>query len=164
MAIWTQARWETVQWQFKFASRTGIQRLGGQARTEQSRTYIFSGIPVYGGCRSKLVICSGDGKRGDAKYGCPSHRYGGIFANALCSRRDRLEEQLIGALETRLLEKHTLDYLFKRVHEVVLGRIGGIEKASGQISPEALRGKVQELAQQDDRLARSSRGHWRLSD
>ena len=80
--------------------RFGAARLGGLNRTEKSRSYLFSGLLVCGACGSRIVIISGQGKRGYVKYGCPSHRYRGVCANALTIRQDRLEQQLVVALES----------------------------------------------------------------
>jgi len=78
--------------------------LGGLNRTEQSRSYLFSGLLVCGKCGSRLIITSGNGKRAYVRYGCPSHRYRGVCENGLTIRQDRLEEQLIGAIEQRILK------------------------------------------------------------
>ena len=87
----------------------GTKRLGGLTRTPRSRTYLFSGLLVCGLCGANIVIVSGQGKRGYVKYGCPSHRYRGVCANKLTIRQDRLEEQLLDALETRILTPEHLE-------------------------------------------------------
>ena len=61
----------------------GAARLGGMNRTERSRSYLFGGLLVCGVCGSKIVIISGQGKRGYVRYGCPSHRYRGVCRNEL---------------------------------------------------------------------------------
>jgi hypothetical protein len=79
--------------------------------TAQSRRYLFSGVLVCGKCRSRLVITSGNGKRGYVNYGCPSHRYCGVCENKLTIRQDRLEEQLLASLEQRVFSTPLLEHL-----------------------------------------------------
>ena len=83
-------------------------------RTERSRSYLFSGLLVCGKCGSRIVIISGQGKRGYVRYGCLSHRYHGLCDNALTIRQDRLEAQLVAALEERILNSKLIDYTFER--------------------------------------------------
>jgi site-specific DNA recombinase len=82
----------------EMSRRFGASRLGGMSRTENARSYLFSGLLRCGQCGSRMVIISGQGKRGYAKYGCPSHRYRGVCGNAVTIRRERLEQQLLAAL------------------------------------------------------------------
>jgi len=63
------------------------------------------------------VIISGQGKRGYVRYGCPSHRYRGVCGNALTIRQDRLERQLLAALEQRLANPEMIEYTLTRFHE-----------------------------------------------
>lgn len=65
--------WTAVQARFSDSTRTGIARLGGLARSESSRRYLFSGLLRCGCCDSRMVIVSGQGVRGYSKYGCPSN-------------------------------------------------------------------------------------------
>jgi len=62
--------------------------------------YLFSGLLVCGVRGYKLVIVSGDGKRGYKKYGCPSNRCRGTCSNDVCIRQDRLEDQLLSYIES----------------------------------------------------------------
>jgi len=95
--------WNGVQARIAHVNGTqGAARLGGMNRTVASRAYLFSGLLVCAECRSRPVIISGRGKRGYVKYGCPSHRYRGVCDNAVTIRQDRLEKQLLDALEQRL--------------------------------------------------------------
>ena len=77
-----------------------------------------------------MVLVSGRGIRGYIKYGCPSHRYRGVCDNQLTIRQDRLEEQLLGEIETRILPTRTVfDSYFPPLHlefegYIVLRRIG----------------------------------------
>jgi site-specific DNA recombinase len=67
--------WNSAHARIKFKSeRFGNRRTGGFARTEETKSYLFSGLLVCGTCGSNLIIVSGGGLRGYLKYGCPSHR------------------------------------------------------------------------------------------
>ena len=112
----------------KEKQRFGNARCGGMNRTEESRRYLFSGILRCGKCSSRMVIVSGRGKRGYAKYGCPSHRYRGICENTLTIRQERLEEQLLGALEQRVLRPEILDYTLRKFREQLRKRLDEIRK------------------------------------
>ena len=115
--------------------KLGRARLGGLQRTEQSRQYLFSGLLVCGECGSRMVIISGRGKRGYVKYGCPSHRYRGVCANRLTMRQDRLEEQMLGAIETRILTPEMIPYTVQRFTQELEKRLSEMRKQAGQSSP-----------------------------
>jgi site-specific DNA recombinase len=122
----------------------GRSRYGGITRTEKSRRYLFSGLLLCGHCGSRMVIVSGWGRRGYAKYGCPSHRYRGVCRNRLTIRQDRLEEQLLGSLEQRILTPQMLDYALWRFDEALQGRLEEMQRHSTERSAwEEERGKLQ---------------------
>ncbi len=113
--IVSEELWNAVQERIIVVSeRFGNRQYGGMNRTEQSRRYLFSGILVCGVCSCRMVIGSGRGKRGYVRYACPSHRYRGVCSNKLTIRQDRLEDQLLAALEDRLLKPEMLDYVIQR--------------------------------------------------
>jgi site-specific DNA recombinase len=101
--------------------------VGGMNRTTQSCTYLFSGLLTCSHCNARLVIIGG-GKRGYIKYGCPSHRYKGVCENRLTIRRDRLERQLLDALERKILRNDMADYLVTRFEEQLSKRIRDWER------------------------------------
>ena len=140
--------WNAVQRRISdVGGRLGGATLGGMNRTERSRAYLFSGILVCGECRSRLVIISGPGRRGYVKYGCASHRYRGVCRNALTIRQDRLEEQLLGALEQRLANPQMIDYTLTRFHDELQKRLAEIQKhATGLDDLRRERRQIQEKA------------------
>ncbi len=85
-----------------------------------------------------MVIISGGGLRGYVRYGCPSHRYRGVCSNALTIRRDRLEEQLLGALEERIFRADLIEYTLTRFHAELQKRLTEIQKHSEQTSSRAV--------------------------
>jgi len=107
----------------EMSRRFGASRLGGMSRTENARSYLFSGLLRCGQCGSRMVIISGQGKRGYAKYGCPSHRYRGVCGNAVTIRRERLEQQLLAALEQRILNSQVIEYTLQRFHDELQKRL-----------------------------------------
>src|SRR5262249_54405586 len=119
-------------------------------RTEKSRSYLFSGLLVCGVCGSRIVIISGQGRRGYVRYGCPSHRYRGVCANALTIRQDRLEQQIVSALEERILNSQLIDYTLQRFHEELQKRLTEIQRQTTGM--EDLRRERQQLQSKANRL------------
>ena len=124
-----ESLWNAVQARIAQAGQKfGAARLGGMNRTERSRSYLFSGLLVCGVCRSRMVIISGQGKRGYVRYGCPSHRYRGVCSNGLTIRQDRLEKQLLAALEARILNSQLIEYTLQRFHDELQKRLTEIQR------------------------------------
>ena len=134
--------------------KMGRSRCGGLNRTESSRQYLFSGLLVCGDCGSRMVIISGRGTRGYVKYGCPSHRYRGVCDNKLTIRQDRLEEQLLGEIEKRILTPEMIQYTLQRFEQELQKRLAEIRKQAGQSTQLAvLHKKRDDLQAQAGRLA-----------
>lgn len=150
--IVTEDQWEAVRRQNARVNASGIHRLGGQCRTEKSRSYVFSGLLVCATCGSKMVIVSGGGKRGYVKYGCPCHRYRGTCENKLYIRQDRLEAQLLAALEQRLFQPGLLDSITSLVREGVAQRIAEMERQGEFTTVDSLKLRRDDLQAQVDRL------------
>jgi hypothetical protein len=142
--------WTAVQNRNQAMSRRfGASRLGGMSRTENARSYLFSGLLRCGQCGSRMVIISGQGKRGYAKYGCPSHRYRGVCGNAVTIRRERLEQQLLAALEQRILNSQVIEYTLQRFHDELEKRLKHMDQPANRDLPrlrEQLQAKAQRLA------------------
>src|ERR1022692_2142140 len=115
--------WRAVQERREQVNASGVHRLGGMQRTERSRRYLFSGSLICEPCGGSIVICAGGGKRGYVKYGCHTHKQSGMCDNKLMIRQDRLEGQLLAAIEQRLLNPATLEYAVKRCEEELRIRI-----------------------------------------
>jgi len=130
----SQELWNAVHHRIAQKNRIGAARCGGMSRTEKSRTYLFSGLLRCGVCGSNMVIVSGQGRRGYVKYGCPSHRYRGICSNKLTIRRDRLEGQLLAAIETRALTPEMMDYTLSRFQQELQKRLANIQKQGKGLS------------------------------
>ena len=142
--IVTEELWNAVQARNEDMNRKfGAPQKGGMSRTENARSYLFSGLLVCGECGSRIVIISGQGKRGYAKYGCPSHRYRGVCRNALTIRRDRLEAQLLAALEQRIIDSRSIEYIIQRFNDELRKRMKELKDRATR--PDDLRHARQQL-------------------
>ena len=82
-----------------------------------SAQYLLSGFLKCGVCGAKMVVVSGRGQSGRARYGCPMRHARGICANDLHLRQDTLEREVIGGLQSRVLREDVAAYAlaeFKR--------------------------------------------------
>ncbi len=134
-------------------NQAGIARQGGLSRTQQSRSYLFSGLLACGMCGSNMVIVSGGGKRGYVKYGCHQHKQSGICGNTLTIRRERLEEQLLGEIERRVFQSEAMEYVLKRCQEELQRRIKEMERERANSNVDELRRQKDGLREQAARLA-----------
>jgi hypothetical protein len=136
-----EAQIELVNKRFEKRSVAGFGRIGHDPR------YLFRGFIYCGLCGSKMIIVSGNGRRGYVKYGCPSHRYRGVCENRTMIRRDRLEEQLLTGLEKRVLSPEMIDYAFDRFQVEVQHRLKQIKEDADNAATGvgALHQKRQEL-------------------
>jgi site-specific DNA recombinase len=151
LRIVSEELWNAVQARIELVNgKLGAARLGGMNRTVGSRSYLFSGLLVCGECTSRLVIISGRGKRGYVKYGCPSHRYRGVCDNAVTIRQDRLEEQLLAALEQRLANPQMIEYTLARFQEELQKRLAEIQRQTTGL--EDVRRERRQLQTQAERL------------
>jgi Recombinase zinc beta ribbon domain len=71
-------------------------------RTLASRQYLFSSLLECGLCNTNMVIVGGQPP--NAQYGCPNHRYRGVCKNSVRIPQRTLEQQLLAALSTNLLD------------------------------------------------------------
>jgi DNA invertase Pin-like site-specific DNA recombinase len=158
--IVTEEAWDQVQARIKITSER-FRSLGAMNRTKQSRRYLFSGVLICGECGSRIVITSGNGKRGYVKYGCPSHRYRGVCSNKLTIRQDRLEDQLIAALEERVLSADVLEYALAKFESQLKQRLIQIQKEAS--SHDTLHKRLAELHGKAERIthAIADAGHSR---
>jgi site-specific DNA recombinase len=123
----------------------------GSETTLKSRSYLFSGLLVCGECKSRLVIISGQGKRGYVRYGCPSHRYRGVCANTVTIRQDRLEEQLLAAIEQRIANPGMIEHILVRFQAELKKRLADLQRQN--VGLETLRHERSVLKAKTQRLA-----------
>ena len=77
----------------------------------------------------------------------------GVCDNGLTIRQERLEEQLLGALEERLLKPEMMAYTLRRFREQLDQRLAEIQRDATRNSLPALQRKHKELREQAERLA-----------
>jgi len=95
--------WEAAREQNRrVREKHGPKRLGGMNRTVASRQYLFSSLLECGLCNANMVIVGGQPPT--AQYGCPNHRYRGVCENSVRIPQRKLEQQLLAALSTNLLD------------------------------------------------------------
>jgi site-specific DNA recombinase len=152
LRIVPEALWKCAHEQNTQARQLGVQKLGGMNRTPQSRTYLFSGMLVCGDCGSSVVIISGGGKRGYVKYGCHAHKHSGVCDNNWTIRRDRLEEQLLSAIEQRLFDPETLNYAVQKIDQAIKLRIADLQKQAQGSNGDQVRKRREELKSQAARF------------
>ena len=152
MRIVPEELWQAIQERRERLNASGVHRLGGMQRTERSRKYLFSGILACGPCGGSIVICAGGGKRGYVKYGCHTHKQSGMCDNKLMIRQDRLERQLLAAIEQRLLNPATVEYAVKRCEEELRKRLAEMERQGSITTQDSLRKQRQDLTARRARL------------
>jgi hypothetical protein len=95
------------------------------------RNISFPGFSKCGLCESNVVLISGRGGVGWAKYGCPLHHRRDLCANALAVRRDSLKRELITGLHWEVLREDVAAYAleeFKHQLQARLARLQEIEQ------------------------------------
>ena len=148
--IVSEEQWMAVQRQIKLVNeKWGAKRIGGFNRTEQSRTYLFSGLLGCGVCGGRITITTGGGKSGKKPaYGCFGHRFRGTCTNDLHIRQANLEQQLIQALTNHVLRPEILEHAVTSFHEKLLERLEEMRKLARNAGPNK---------QSDDELAKLER-------
>jgi hypothetical protein len=98
------------------------------------------------------VSQSGGGKRGYVKYGCHAHKHNGMCTNRLMIRQDRLEAQLLSAIEGRILNPSVLDSVIKRCEEEFKARLLEMETQGSIISVESLKKDLEDRRRRQCKL------------
>ena len=132
-----EALWLSVEARRR-ESGAAFHKNGGTSYNKRGRTYLFSGNLVCGECGGSMVVCAGGGKRGYVKYGCHQHKHNGQCNNKLLIRQDRLEEQLINAIQQRVLSPTVLDSIVKQCEDELRKRIASMEHEGSIVSVETL--------------------------
>jgi DNA invertase Pin-like site-specific DNA recombinase len=144
--------WKAVEERRKRA-RENFNKTGGMTRTERGRRYLFSGSLVCGECGGSIVICAGGGKRGYVKYGCHAHKHTGVCTNKLMIRQDRLEEQLLAAIEERILNPRMLDHVVARCEEELRRRLAEMDREGSVMTVESLKKDLEDRKRRQAKLA-----------
>jgi recombinase-like zinc beta ribbon protein len=103
--------WQAVKNRFESGNATFSSRVGaGLCARSYAARYLFSGFLKCGLCGSNIVLISGRGGAGWAKYGCLLHQNRGVCANGLVIRRDRIEQELISGLQREVLREDVASF------------------------------------------------------
>ncbi len=117
----------------------------GLCSRSHTARYLFSRFLKCGLRGSNIVLISGRGGAGWAKYGCPLHQNRGMCANEMVVRRDRIEQELISVLQRGVLredvaafalEEFKLDARIREIEEL-LEELGKRERELDTISEES---------------------------
>jgi DNA invertase Pin-like site-specific DNA recombinase len=149
LRIVSEELWQAVAARCKRAEENS-ERIGGGMH--RGRSYIFSGALVCGVCGGNMVICAGGGKRGYVKYGCHQHKHNGQCANKMMIRQDRLEEQLLGIIEQRLLSRPMMDALVNRVEQELKRRLAEMAHSGTLATLENLRKDLEDRKRRQAKL------------
>jgi len=107
-------------------------RQGGMNRTAASRTYLFSGIMVCAVCGGNFTVIGG--KAPNVRYGCPNYRFRDTCTNKVSILRTRLEQQLIAALSSNLLDERLEEERIREFSARLKARIEVEEKLAHEAS------------------------------
>jgi site-specific DNA recombinase len=88
-----------------------------------SAPYLLSGFLRCGLCGSKMVVVSGRGESGRARYGCPLRHSRGICANRLHVRQDHLEREVIEGLQREVLHEDAVRYALAKFKADLVERL-----------------------------------------
>jgi site-specific DNA recombinase len=117
--------------------------------------YLFSGFLKCGLCGSNIVLISGRGGVGWAKYGCPLHQNRGMCANELVVRRDRIEQELISGLQREVLREDVAAFALEEFKRQLRARM---EDTRSHLA--TMRNKREKLKTEIANLARAiAEGH-----
>jgi site-specific DNA recombinase len=130
-------------------------RAAGLCSRSYTARYLFSGFMKCGLCGSNVVLISGRGGVGWAKYGCPLHQNRGICANALVVRRDRIEQELISGLQREVLREDVAAFALEEFKRQLRARL---EDTRSHLA--VMRQKREKLKSEIGNLARAiAEGH-----
>jgi hypothetical protein len=99
-----------------------------------------------------MVIATGGGRRGYVKYGCHGHKHTGVCENKLMIRQDRLEAQLLAAIEERILGPALLNQVIARCEVEVRNRLAVMERSGSVATLESLKRDLDEKKRRQARI------------
>ena len=113
-----------------------------------SAQYLLSGFLKCGVCGAKMVVVSGRGQSGRARYGCPMKHARGICTNHLHLRQDTIEREVIGGLQSRVLREDVAAYALAEFKRQLKAKLEGARSQLGTLRQERekLKGEISNLA------------------
>jgi site-specific DNA recombinase len=99
-----------------------------------------------------MVIATGGGRRGYVKYGCHGHKHTGVCENKLMIRQDRLEAQLLAAIEERILSPALLNQVIAQCEVEVCNGLAVMERSGSVATLESLKRDLDEKKRRQARI------------
>ncbi len=124
LRIVSEELWQAVQRRLssvKTAFANG--ESAGLCTRAYSAPYLLSGFLKCGVCGSKMVVLSGRGQSGRARYGCPLRHARGICANHLHVRQDHLEREVLEGLQRKVLQEVAVRYALAKFKMELVERL-----------------------------------------
>jgi len=78
------------------------------------------------------------------KYGCHAHKHNGACENKLMIRQDRLEEQLLAAIEQRILQQGAIESAITRCAEELRRRVSEMERHGEILTVDSLKKNLED--------------------
>ena len=143
--IWQAVKNRLASVNAAFSSGVGA----GLCSRSHTARYLFSGFLKCGLCGSNIVLISGRGGAGWAKYGCPLHQNRGMCANELVVRRDRIEQELISGLQREVLREEVAEFALEEFKRQLRARLDDTRShlATMRNKREKLKTEIANLAQ-----------------
>ena len=80
-----------------------------------------------------MVVVSGRGQSGRARYGCPMKHARGVCANNLHLRQDTIEREIIGGLQSRVLREDVAAYALSEFKRQLKQKLEGARSQLGAL-------------------------------
>jgi site-specific DNA recombinase len=108
-----------------------------------SAQYLLSGFLKCGLCGAKMVVVSGRGQSGRARYGCPMKHARGVCTNNLHLRQDSLEHEIVSGLQNRVLREDVATYALSEFKRQLKEKLEGARSQLGTLRQEREKLKVE---------------------
>ena len=115
----------------------------GLCRRSLSAQYLLSGFLKCGVCGARMVVVSGRGQSGRARYGCPMKHARGVCTNNLHIRQDSLEREVIGSLQKQVFREDVATYALAEFKRQYKAKVEGVRSHLGTLQQEREKLKVE---------------------
>ena len=90
-----------------------------------------------------MVVVSGRGQSGRARYGCPMKHARGVCTNNLHLRQDSLEHEIVSGLQNRVLREDVATYALSEFKRQLKEKLEGARSQLGTLRQEREKLKVE---------------------
>jgi site-specific DNA recombinase len=124
LRIVSEQVWKAVQNRLTFVKAAFANgESAGLCARAYSAPYLLSGFLKCGLCGSKMVVVSGRGQSGRARYGCPLRHARGICTNSLRVRQDHLEREVVEGLQREVFQEDAVRYALAKFKMDLMERL-----------------------------------------